>query len=149
MAEMNPKKISGLLFLLLSCFLASAQDKDAILGKWLNATGEGQILISKADDKFSGKLVWLKNPEDDKGQLKRDAKNPVPENRKRPLMGIQILQNFIYLGKGVWEEGSIYDPKTGKTYSCKITMTDKDQLNIRGYVGVSLLGRTEIWRRVR
>ena len=127
---------------------AFSQNKDAILGKWLSASGEAQIMIYKSGDKYSGKLVWIKNPENEKGQLKRDTKNPNAQHRTRPLLGLQILQNFVYLGDGVWEDGSIYDPKTGKTYSCKISMVDNNKLNIRGYVGVSLLGRTEAWQRV-
>ena len=147
--DMIQKKILAILFILLFNFAANAQSKDAILGKWLNASGDGQIMIYKNGDRYSGKLVWLKNPETDRGELKRDSKNPNPQQRNRPLMGIQILQNFIYLGDGIWEDGSIYDPKTGKTYSCKITMSNNDRLNIRGYVGVSLLGRTEIWQKVK
>ena len=143
------KKITGIILILLFSFPVAAQNQDAIVGKWLNASGEGQVMIYKNGDKYSGKLIWLKNPETENGELKRDTRNPSPQQRKRPLIGIQILQDFIYLGKGVWEDGSIYDPKTGKTYSCKITMFNNDQLNIRGYVGVSLLGRTEIWRRVK
>ncbi|NEU08125.1 DUF2147 domain-containing protein [Flavihumibacter sp. R14] len=142
------KKLLSILFIMHFGIAAFSQNKDAILGKWLNASGEGHIMIYRSGDKYSGKLVWLKNPENDKGQLKRDTRNPNPQQRTRPLMGIQILQNFVYLGDGVWEDGSIYDPKTGKTYSCKISMVDNNKLNIRGYVGVSLLGRTEAWQRV-
>lgn len=105
-------------------------------------------MIYKSGNMYSGKLIWLKNKDDDKGQPKRDFRNPKPELRKRRILGIQILQNFVYQGDGVWEEGSVYDPKTGKTYSCKISMVSSDELYIRGYVGIALLGRTEIWQRV-
>ncbi|MHB1178323.1 MAG: DUF2147 domain-containing protein, partial [Daejeonella sp.] len=67
----------------------------------------------------------------------------------RALIGIEMLKGFSYVEEGVWEGGTIYDPKTGKTYSCKISLMNKDKINVRGYVGISLLGRTEIWSRVR
>jgi len=142
-------KIAAVLIILLGSFTVVAQSKDAIVGKWLNASEEGQIMIYKTGDKYSGKLIWLKNPETEKGDVKRDIKNPNVQQRSRPLIGIQILQNFVYSRKGIWEDGSVYDPKTGKTYSCRISLVNNDRLSIRGYVGVSLLGRTEIWQRVR
>ena len=106
-------------------------------------------MIYKKGEKYFGRLTWLKEIRDEKGQIKRDSKNPDPSLRKRPLLGSEILNNFDYLGNGTWGNGTIYDPKTGKTYSCKITRLNNDQLSIRGYVGISLLGRTEIWKRVQ
>lgn len=146
---MIAKKISGIIFIMIFSVSAFSQNKDAILGKWLNASGQGQIIIYKTGEKYSGKLVWLKEPDGEDGKPKRDVKNPKPELKNRPLLGIQILQNFTYSGDGVWEDGSIYDPKTGKVYSCKISMVSSDELYIRGYVGISLLGRTEIWKRAQ
>ena len=142
--------ISAFFFFLITHFTLPvfAQNKDAILGKWLNASGEGQIMVFKKGDHYAGNLVWLKQPHTEKGQLKRDTKNPNPSFKNRPLLGTEILQGFSFSGNGVWEDGSIYDPKTGKTYSCKISMAGTDKLSIRGYVGISLLGRTEIWTRV-
>ena len=126
-----------------------AQGQDAILGKWLNASGEGQIMIIRKGGKYAGNLVWLKQPHNEKGQLKRDTRNPNPAFHSRPLIGTEILRDFTFSGKGVWEEGFIYDPKTGKTYSSRISLVGSDKLSIRGYVGISLLGRTEIWTRVQ
>ncbi len=143
------KKIVSLVLAVSFAFSALAQNKDAILGKWLNASGEGQILIYKKGDQYFGKLFWLKNPNDDKGNVKSDTKNPDSSLKIRPLSGLELLKNFKYEGDGVWEKGSIYDPKTGKTYSCKMSMKSSDKLDIRGYVGISLLGRTETWTRVR
>ena len=59
-----------------------------------------------------------------------------------------MLKDFVYKGADVWEEGTIYDPLNGNTYSCTIKMTDKNTLDIRGYIGVSALGRTDIWKRL-
>ena len=144
---MYARKIALLILILFSALPVVSQTKDAILGKWLNASGEGQILVYKTGDTYAGKLIWLKEVNNRDGQLKRDEKNPKSALKNRPLLGIELLQNFVYLKDGVWEEGSIYDPKTGKTYSCTISMISSDKLSVRGYVGISLLGRTETWQR--
>ena len=144
---MYARKIALLILILFSALPVFSQTKDAILGKWLNASGEGQILVYKTGNTYAGKLIWLKEVNNRDGQIKRDEKNPKSALKNRPLLGIQLLQNFVYQKDGVWEEGSIYDPKTGKTYSCTISMISSDKLSVRGYVGISLLGRTETWQR--
>jgi len=135
-----------LLFVAIS-FSAVAQNKDAIVGKWLNPSGEGQIEIYKKGDKFYGKLAWIKEPNLN-GKPKLDVKNPDVALQKRPLLNLEILKNFVY-DDGKWTDGTIYDPKSGKTYSCNMTLKNADLLNIRGYVGISLLGRSETFRRVK
>ena len=62
-------------------------------------------------------------------------------------MGIKILSSFEHTGSS-WEEGTIYDPNNGKTYKCKITLNNNNSLNIRGYVGTPVMGRTAVWTRV-
>ena len=144
--------IKKTLTLLLALFLAIpsfSQDKDGVVAKWLNASGDGQIMIYKKGDKYVGRLVWLKEPYDEDGKPKKDSKNPNATLKSRPLLGTEILKDFVYLGDGIWDQGFIYDPKTGKTYSSKMTMINNNRLSIRGYVGISLLGRTEIWQRVQ
>lgn len=137
-----------IILLLLCCsFNGFSQNKDLILGKWLNASGEAHIQIYPNGSKFSGKLVWLKEPLDANGKPKMDKENPKNELSKRPILGLIFLKNFVYK-QGIWEGGTIYDPKTGKTYSCKISAEGKDKINVRGFVGFSLLGRTETWTRL-
>lgn len=125
-----------------------AQKKDDILGKWLNPSGEGQIEIYRRGDKFFGKLAWIKEPNDANGKPKTDEKNPTESLRSRPILGLEILKNFIF-DDGKWVDGTIYDPKSGKTYSCKLTLKDNNQLSVRGFIGVSLIGRTEVFKRVK
>ncbi len=125
-----------------------AQKKDDILGKWLNPTGEGQIEIYRRGDKFFGKLAWIKEPNDEKGKPKTDEKNPTESLRSKPVLGLEILKNFIF-DDGKWIDGTIYDPKSGKTYSCKLTLKDHNLLHVRGFIGVSLIGRTEVFKRVK
>lgn len=133
-----------LLFFVLS---VSAQKADAIIGKWLNPSGEGQVEIYKKGDKYFGKLAWIKFPNDANGKPKTDVKNPDGALRNRPELGLELLKNFTFDGENVYENGTIYDPKSGKTYSCKMTLDGK-KLKIRGYIGISLFGRSEVWSRV-
>lgn len=137
-----------IILLLLSATTVMAQSKDMIIGHWLNATGEARIQIFKAGNKYFGKLVWLKEPLNDSGSPKLDRFNIDPELNKRSLLGLYILRDFVF-NKTAWEGGNIYDPKTGKTYDCRISLKHQDTLNVRGYVGISILGRTENWSRVK
>ncbi len=120
---------------------------DDIVGIWKNGEGTGMIEIYKKEDKFFGKVVWLKVPNKADGTPRTDDKNPDEKLRSQPLMGIENLRNFVWLSDGVWQKGTIYDPKKGKTYSCNITMTDGNTLEVRGYIGISLIGRTDTWKR--
>ena len=126
---------------------------EAIVGKWLNQEGTSHIQIFKATNgsfagKFYGKLVWLKEPMKN-GKSKVDDLNPDPKKQAVPLLGLQILKDFVYDAQDKeWEDGTIYDPKNGKTYSCNMTLSGNN-LNVRGYVGISLLGRTGVWTRVQ
>lgn len=126
---------------------------EAIVGKWLNQEGTSHIQIFKATNgsfagKYFGKIVWLKEPLKN-GKPKVDDLNPDPKKHSVPLLGLQILKNFVYdADDKEWEDGTIYDPKNGKTYSCIMTLSGNN-LNVRGYVGISMLGRTGVWTRVQ
>ncbi len=58
------------------------------------------------------------------------------------------MTGFAYAGKQTWKKGTIYDPDNGKTYKCKVRLGDDGVLNVRGYIGVSMIGRTSLWTRV-
>jgi uncharacterized protein (DUF2147 family) len=138
------------ILLMLAAFTlpSPAQNKDAILGKWVNSTGEAHLEVSKRSNKYYGKIVWLKDPKDEKGNVKTDAQNPNANLRSKPIVGLEILKDFVY-EDGKWTDGNIYDPKSGKLYSCNMTLKGNGDLNMRGYIGVSILGRTEVWKRVK
>ncbi|HTN19956.1 MAG TPA: DUF2147 domain-containing protein [Pelobium sp.] len=142
------KKSIILMALFFATITAFAQSSDAIVGKWLNKDKDAHIQIYKTGGKFNGKLVWLKNPNNEHGKAKTDIHNPDVNLRGRALLGLEILKGFSF-DSGEWEEGTIYDPKSGKTYSCKMTMSGNDKLNVRGYIGISLIGRTDVWTRVK
>lgn len=136
-----------LIIFLLATITVFGQSADAIVGKWINSDSEAHIQIYKKGNQYYGKLVWLKNPNDG-GKAKQDVKNPNANLRSRAILGLEILKGFSF-NDGVWENGTIYDPKSGKTYSCKLTIHEKDKLNVRGYIGISLIGRTDTWTRVK
>ena len=145
---MLQRKLFFILFLAFGTLTSFAQNKDAVVGKWLSATGDGQIEIYKRSDKYFGKLSWIKEPNDEKGKPKVDNKNPNTSLRVKPMLGLEILKDFIF-ENGKWTDGTIYDPNTGKIYSCNLTLKENGQLNIRVYIGISLIGRSETWKRVK
>lgn len=137
-----------LLGLCLAPLFASAQTAaDAVLGVWKNGEGTGLVQIYKRGDQYFGKIVWLKVANDAEGKPRTDINNPEEKLRSRPLKGLENLRNFTYAGDNVWENGQVYDPKTGNDYSCKMTLTDPNTLEVRGFIGISLLGRTDVWKR--
>ena len=132
---------------------AFADGPDGVLGVWVTADGKARVEITKHGDVYDGSIVWLKEPlypADDKtapGQPKVDRNNPDKTLQSRPIIGLPLVQGFKYDGDNVWADGTIYDPDNGKLYSCKMTLTMDGSLRVRGYVGISLFGRTEIWTR--
>ena len=89
----------------------------------------------------------MKYPNDENGNPKTDPLNDDETLRSRSRMGMIIMYDFIYDDDDQWEDGEIYDPKSGNTYSGIITMTSKNRLDLRGYVGISWFGRTSHWTR--
>ena len=141
-----------LAILVLTCSISSFRKienpADAIVGTWLTAGDDNaKIEIFESNSKYYGKIVWLKNPIRD-GIKALDVNNPDESKRKNPILGLQIISGFEYNAEdNIWEEGKIYDPQSGKTYSCNIRK-EGNKLKVRGYIGFSLLGRTEIWTKV-
>lgn len=121
---------------------------DSIIGLWEPSNGKARVKIEKIGKKYYGKIVWLKEPIDPVTKKPKTDKNNEDEKmRNVPLRGYRLLKDFVYVGKNKWEEGTIYDPESGSLYSCTITK-EKEVLNIRGYVGVKALGRTDTWKRI-
>lgn len=135
----------GMLLLVARTF-AVEPEADAILGQWYTEGDESIVEIYKSGECYCGKIIWLKEPTNSDGSEKVDANNPDESKRGRKVLGIDILSGFKYESKGAWGSGRIYDPNNGKTYSCNARLK-KGKLNIRGYIGVSLLGRTTMWRQ--
>ena len=128
----------------------SHKKNDAVVGTWLVESKDAKITIYNHKNKYYGKITWMKNPTYDDGTPKIDKENPDPKLRKRKLQGLVILRGFVYDENNEWEDGEIYDPKTGNDYSCNMTLSDDGKkLDVRGYIGISLFGRTQTWTRVK
>ncbi|HEY3809417.1 MAG TPA: DUF2147 domain-containing protein [Steroidobacteraceae bacterium] len=130
------------LLLLLPVVLAASASAAELPGRWLTEPGDGIIEISQtADGSYQGRIIGGNAP----GRV--DAKNPDPARRQRLLLGQVILVGMRAEGPGSWSGGTIYDPDSGKTYKCHLEIIDADHLKVRGYIGVSLLGRSQTWTR--
>ncbi len=133
---------------------AHAAGADDILGVWNNQEKDAKIEIMKCGGSYCGKIVWLKEPdypagshEGIPGTPKLDHNNPDRALKRRPVMGLEIMHGFTFAGDNRWKNGKIYDPKNGKTYSAKITLVSSTRLDLRGYIGISLIGRTSAWTK--
>jgi uncharacterized protein (DUF2147 family) len=128
---------------------------DAVVGTWTASGGYARIAIERCGDAYCGSIVWLKDPvypsgsrDGVPGEPKRDDHNPDPALTPRPLVGLRMLEGFRYRSDdATWAGGSIYDPEKGSTYSARMRLGEGDRLELRGYVGIPLFGRTTTWTR--
>ncbi|MBP7310754.1 MAG: DUF2147 domain-containing protein [Candidatus Cloacimonetes bacterium] len=134
--------------LLLPFSLFADKEGDRITGVWFNGerSSKIEIYLTKSGT-YEGKIIWLKEPNDAAGKAKTDTKNPDAKLAKRPLLDMVILKGLVSEGKTKYKSGKIYDPKSGKTYSAKAELTNNNTLALRGFVGISLAGRTDTWIR--
>ena len=126
-----------------------AQDKaDAILGKWESDKKDVKMEIFKQGDKYYGRYLWGNQiVEKDGVTSKKDTKNPDVKLRSRDLIGIISLTGLIWDGEE-YVDGKIYNAPSGDTYKCKAWVKD-GKMNLRGFMGVSLLGKTATFHRIK
>lgn len=148
------KKLMMLIAFVGFCFTAPSfaqetTEADAIVGLWEPSNGKARVKIEKIGEKYFGRIVYLKEPNDPAtGAPKTDKNNPDESLRAVPLKGYRMLKDFEYDKNKEWINGTIYDPENGSTYSCVIKMKDANTLEIRGYIGVKTFGRTDIWSKI-
>jgi len=128
--------------------IEDSKPQNKIVGLWEVGSGKARVKVFAYGDKFAGKIVWLKEPNYPEGGAKVDKNNPDETLRAKPLLGFTNLTGFEDKGNNKYEGGTIYDPENGNTYNCVIEMTDDNTLEVRGYIGVALFGRTDVWKRV-
>ena len=144
--------------LLYAAFMATASawpaEVDGISGVWNSEDRDAMIEIFNCSDKVCGKIVWMDEPyytvkdkEGKPGDLKLDIKNPDPALRTRTILGLQILRDFQFAGGDRWTGGKVYDPESGRTYSAVMSLVSSNKLHLRGFIGISLFGRTTTWTR--
>ena len=112
------------------------EDSEKIVGIWFTDDKTSKIQIYKNNNQYFGKIIWMSNIES-KEELK-----------VKPKIGYQIFRKFTFEGKNVWSGGQVSDPRSGMTVSGKMTLKDENTLNVRGYVGTPMFGKTVILLRV-
>ena len=140
------KRLVFTIFIVCSClYSVKAQ---SVFGKWQSIDGEtgkveAIIEIYKEKNKAYAKVIDILNPNDrDKICIYCDG-----ENKDQPILGMVITDGLEENGDQ-WSGGRILDPKNGNYYKCYITLIDNSKLKLRGYIGISLFGRTEYWYKV-
>lgn len=143
----------GLSIWLLSVPVVLAFDQ-SITGTWKTADGRALIDIYPCGENICGRVAWLREPNfpaDDRegmaGKTRIDRHNPVPALRNRKVIGLQIMEGFSRDGENRWVHGTVYDSDTGKTYRARLTLITPDRLELHGYIGIPLFGRSQIWTR--
>ena len=137
-----------LTFALIICAVLTGTAQD-VLGKWKtidDETGQAKSIVEiyKQDGKIYGKVIEILDPTKQKAVCK-----DCPEDAKgKPILGLVILKGLEKDGKE-YSGGTILDPNSGKVYKCLIALEDANKLKVRGYVGFSLLGRSQYWHRVK
>lgn len=149
------KKIIALfssVLLIALCSFSPAQETskaDKLIGVWQPSDGRSYLKIDKIGNKFYGRVVWLEEANNADGTPRVDENNPDEKLRNTPLKGYRVLKDFVYdEEEGIWSGGTIYDPKNGTTYNCKIELKSDNKIEVRGYVGAAVFGRTDVWTRL-
>ena len=120
--------------------------QDSIVGAWESDEKDVRMEYFQEGDHFNARLLWgNKIVESDNVTSKKDEKNPDPNLRSRDIIGIVSLTGLKWNGKE-YTDGRIYDPPSGKTYNCK-AWVEGDKLQLRGYLGISMMGKTVTWHR--
>lgn len=134
--------LAATLSLLAAMAIAADRNADVIAGVWQTKTG-GYVQIYRDHGHWVGRIVGSKS-----GTARYDTHNPDPSKRGRRLLGVVILHGLSYQGDGEYRQGSIYDPNNGKDYHAKASLRSRDVLDVRGYIGFSLIGKTQTWHRI-
>ena len=140
--------ILTLLFFAISIF-AFAQNNTDLLGEWYSSKEDIVITIFEVNETISAKITWMKSPNNEDGIPKTDFLNPDESLRDRSRIGTLMMYDLTYIAGNIWDNGSLYIPKTGKIYSGMMRLKNENTLNIRGYVGFSFFERySSTWTRV-
>ncbi|MEQ1652620.1 MAG: DUF2147 domain-containing protein, partial [Hyphomicrobium sp.] len=146
----RPFAHAGAALLMSAAFTASAAGplpKEA--GVWIDDTGKGAVKIEPCGAKLCGRIFWLKDLVNAKGEVLIDRYNPDQSQRSRTICGLPVLGQLAPMPEGGYDGGWVYDPKVGSSYSVAIALNGPDQLSVTGYKGVKFLGKTFTWTRAK
>lgn len=135
------KRLITIIFFHLLPFHFSAQNQEH-LGYFMSPQENSIFKFYKEGEKYFAMIVWMKHP------ARKDSLNPDVTKRNLKLIGSTPVYDFIFDGKHTWTKGHVYDANSGKTYRSKITRDEKGNLIVRGYIGFSILGKTEYFVKV-
>lgn len=125
-------------------FVTPSFAQNQIVGKWLSQDKQAVTEIFERDGKYFGNINWLKNPADANGIPLKDTENNDKTKQGQPIMGLTVLKDLAFQNNE-WKGGTAYDPKSGKSFSCKLWLDDNNNLKVRGYWG--LFNHTETWTK--
>lgn len=114
-------------------------------GFWLTENKKAIVEIAPCGEQACGRIAWLEEPNAPDGTPKVDAVNPEAALKSRPVCGLPLVGNFSKDTDGQWTDGFIYDPEGGDTYKAFMRITDEGNLYVKGYIGISLFGRSQVW----
>jgi uncharacterized protein (DUF2147 family) len=119
----------------LSAFAAAAPSASPV-GAWLTESGHGVVQIAECGDVLCGRIVGID----------RDPGSPMPTDvNGRPQCGLTIISNEKPDADGTWL-GEVTNPRDGATYQAKLWVDSNGNLHLRGFIGIPLLGSTQVWR---
>ncbi|MFN6944558.1 MAG: DUF2147 domain-containing protein [Cytophagaceae bacterium] len=121
---------------------------DDVVGLWKVGSGKAIVEVYRHNNMYYGKIVWLEKPLNRSGEPHKDVNNPNPKLRDNPVVGLIGLRDFKYIGNHTWDHGKIYNPDSGKEYKSVMRMKDINTLDVRGYIGVRWVGKTDTWERL-
>jgi uncharacterized protein (DUF2147 family) len=121
-------------------------------GVWLTEARDAAVLIARCageEDALTlcGRIVWLKDANDASGAPRVDTRNPDPSRRSRPICGLVVMRGLLPSGPDRWDDGSVYNPQDGRTYTGDMTLLTDRRLRVRAYLGIPFFGQTQIWTR--
>jgi uncharacterized protein (DUF2147 family) len=139
------KKIFYTLLFVFSGIFIYGQSADALIGVYLKADGKSKVEFYKSGETYSGKVIWLKEPNDETGKPKKDVKNPDKSLRERPLLGLVSITGLKYEGNGKYVDGKAYRPAEGDEVRFKIQVNNDGTISVTG--SKAIFSKTEVWKK--
>ena len=138
--------ITSLALLVSMTFYAQS---NGVIGKWKTIDDESGkaksiVEIYERSGKIYGKIIDILDAEKKKSLCTKCS----GDEKNKPVMGLEIIKGLTKDGKE-YNSGKILDPTSGKLYKCFMVLDGNDKLDVRGYIGVALFGRTQTWKRVK